>query len=29
MRCIVDSDKPQNQVPEWDERILLSEIEYN
>lgn len=29
MRCTVDNDKPQSQVPEWDKRILLSKIEYN
>lgn len=28
IRCN-DDDKPKSQVPEWDERILLSEIKHN
>lgn len=26
MRSIVDNDKSQNQIPKWDERILLSKM---
>ncbi|TGZ50588.1 hypothetical protein DBV15_08089 [Temnothorax longispinosus] len=27
VQCTVDNDKPQSQIPEWDERILSSYIE--
>lgn len=29
MRCNMNDDKLKSQVPEWDERILLSKMEHN